>query len=84
MFLITDNFPRSTCHHDSEPLGLEHDPAVLSLSIAKLGLPCVGCCVAIPNDARLSVNDKSHYVRYTLTQIWTGFDQSADPAKSFY
>jgi hypothetical protein len=46
MFLITDNCPRSTCHHASEPLGLEQDPAVLSLSIAKLGLPGVGllCC----------------------------------------
>ena len=50
-----DNFPRSSCHHASEPLGLEHDPAVLSLSIIKLGFPCGGYCVAIPNDARLSV-----------------------------
>ena len=66
MFLITDNCPRSICHHASGLLGLEHDPAVLSLSIAKSGLPCVGCCVAIPNDARLSVNDKSHYSRYTM------------------
>ena len=64
MFLITDNCPRSTCHHASGPLGLEHDPSVLSLSIAKLGFPCVGYCVAIPNDARLSVNDKLHYIRY--------------------
>ena len=66
MFLITDNCPRSTCHHASEPLCLEQDPAVLLLSIAKLGLPGVGCCVAIPNDARLSVNDKYQCIRYTM------------------
>ena len=74
IFLIKDNFPRANCYRASGPLGLENDRVVLPLSIAKLGLLFVGCCVAIPIDARLSVNDKYQCIRYTM-RLETNLDR---------